>query len=129
MKSSFRRLLPYAVKQWRALSLIALLTMAGSALTAAQPWPLKILVDYSLKGLPMPAALRGLLDSLGLPVSPAVLVLASALGSVGLFGINCALDGALTLLWAVAGQRMVFALTFDVFHRLQRLSLSYHSHR
>jgi ATP-binding cassette subfamily B protein/subfamily B ATP-binding cassette protein MsbA len=129
MNTCYRRLLPYAVKEWRPLALISVLTIVGSVLTALQPWPLKLLVDYALKGVPAPETLKYLLSSLGLPMSPAVLVLASVFASIALFGINCVLDGALTVLWAVAGQRMVFALTCDLFHALQRLSLSYHSRR
>ncbi|HEY2017232.1 MAG TPA: ABC transporter ATP-binding protein [Bryobacteraceae bacterium] len=106
-----------------------LLTVAGSALAAVQPWPMKILVDYGLRHETLPPALRQFLDALSLPAAPAILILAAALASIGLFAVNTGVDVALNWAWAVAGQRMVFSLTSDLFHRLQRLSLLFHSRR
>src|SRR5262249_17284614 len=110
MKRHYVRLVPYAIRQWPALSMIAALTILGSLLTAFQPWPLKVLVDCGLKNLPAPQTLQALLASTGLPSSPAVWILLSAVASIALFAINSALDAGLTLLWAVGGQRMVFDL-------------------
>jgi ATP-binding cassette, subfamily B, bacterial len=129
MTTNYRRFLPYALREWRALSLIALVTFIYSVFSAAQPWPLKILVDHALKGITVPPALQSALNFLGLPASPAVLILFSAFGSIAVFAIYTALDSALTMLWTVAGQRMVFGLTRDLFHCLQRLSLSFHNRR
>jgi len=109
------------------LLLILLLTGAGSAVTALQPWPLKMLVDYALSDAPAPEWLQTLIASLSLRPTALVLVVAAALGSLALFLLGSALEASLNLSWAVAGQRMVYGLAADLFGRLQNLSLSFHN--
>ena len=58
-----------------------------------------------------------------------MLILLAAAMSVGLFAINSALSVGLSITWNVAGQRMVYDLAGDVFARLQRLSMCFHSRR
>jgi ATP-binding cassette subfamily B protein/subfamily B ATP-binding cassette protein MsbA len=123
------RLLPYALRQWRSLSAIIVLTIASSAIAALQPWPMKILVDYGLRHDPLPLRLRGFLEALSLPQAPSILIFTAALASLALFATSSGLDAGLTWVWAMAGQRMVFGLATDLFHRLQRLSLLFHSRR
>jgi hypothetical protein len=66
----YARVLPYALRQWPMLTGVLAATVAGSAVTALQPWPLKILTDYAL-GDPtaVPGPVRRLLiegkDSIG----------------------------------------------------------------
>ena len=123
----YTRLLPYIRQQWRALALILLLTVIAAATGALMPWPLKILVDYALGDAPLPQILSNWLQ----PVSPAsvplVLIAGASLISLALFALNSALEVATTWLWCAAGQRMVYELAADLFHRLQRLSLLFHS--
>jgi hypothetical protein len=45
---NYRLLLEYARNQRRTLLLIFVLTLASSGLLAAQPWPMKLLVDHVL---------------------------------------------------------------------------------
>jgi ATP-binding cassette subfamily B protein/subfamily B ATP-binding cassette protein MsbA len=108
---------------------ILALTLASSAVVVLQPWPLKILVDYALQGVPLPTWLSDLLADLNLDSSPAVLVILAAVASLGLFALNSLLDVGLSWSWSVAGQRMVYDLAAGLFHRLQRLSLAFHSRR
>jgi len=129
MKGKYWRLLRYALQQWHVLVAVAVLTVLSSALLALQPWPMKVLVDSGFGEAPLPAAWRSAIDYLGLPVSGAVVVLSVALAQLALFALNSAVEAALTVGWTVAGQRMVFKLTVDLFHRLQRLSLLFHSRR
>ncbi len=123
----YTRLLPYIRQQWRALALILLLTVIAAATGALMPWPLKILVDYALGDAPLPQILSNWLQ----PVSPAsvplVLIAGASLISLALFALNSALEVATTWLWCAAGQRMVYELAADLFHRLQRLSLLFQS--
>ena len=123
------RLLPYITRQWPSLVLIIALSAVTSLVTALEPWPMKILVDCALSGNSLPELIRPALESLPLTPSPAVLILAATLCSLGLFALNSTLQVGLTWAWSVAGQRMVNELTVDLFHRLQRLSLLFHSRR
>jgi ATP-binding cassette, subfamily B, bacterial len=125
----YRRLIKYALRQWPTLVLILGLTAATTAVTVLQPWPMKLLVDNALGHTAVPALVRSFLESLSISPTPTVLILVAAFGSLGLFILNSALDVGLGLAWAAAGQRMVYDLAADLFHRFQRLSLLFHSRR
>ena len=125
----YRRLLPYVAAQWPALALIALLTVAASFFTAFQPWPLKLLVDYGLGTASPPDSLRLLLARFSLRPTPVVLIVLAAVASFLLFAVNSAVDAGLSWTWTKAGQRMVYRLAADVFHRLQRVSMLFHNRR
>lgn len=129
MSSRYRRLLGYVLRQRRWLVAIFLLTLASSAAAALQPWPMKLLVDYALSDASVPEQLTRLLQALGLEATPRVLVVTAALCSVALYALTSALSVALSLCWSIGGQRMVYELAGDLFARLQRLSLLFHSRR
>ena len=118
---SFGPLLRYPRQQWARLLAVLLLNAGIAAAAALQPWPLKWLVDYGLKGEPAPEWFRNLMttDQRGL-------VAAAAVGALALFVINVGLEIASTWTWTVVSQRMVYALAGDLFARFQRLSLSFH---
>ena len=124
--SPYRRLLPYALRQWPLLLAIVGLTIGSSLMVALQPWPLKVLVDYALSGTPPPEVLAGALSRLGLGTGPSVLIVCAGVASLAIFALNSFLDVGLTWGWALAGQRMVRDVAHDVFDRLQRLSFRYH---
>jgi ATP-binding cassette subfamily B protein/subfamily B ATP-binding cassette protein MsbA len=117
------------LRQWKWLVAISILTLVTSTAGALQPWPIKVLVDYGLRGTELPAAIRVPLTRLGLPDTSATLILIAAAMSVGLFVLNSALAVGLSIAWSMAGQRMVYDLAGDVFARLQRLSMRFHSRR
>ena len=124
----YSRILPYALRRWPILLLILGLNLGLGAVTALQPWPLKILVDYALGNAgAAPAWLSSGLHSLSLDFTPATLVMTAGAASLAVFGLNSALDFSATWLWLATGQRMVYQLAADLFHRLQRLSLAQHS--
>jgi ATP-binding cassette, subfamily B, bacterial len=125
----YGRLIKYALRQWPTLVLILGLTAATTAVTVLQPWPMKLLVDNALGHIAVPVLVRSFLENLSLSPTPTVLIVVAALGSLGLFILNSALDVGLGLAWAAAGQRMVYDLAADLFHRFQRLSLLFHSKR
>ncbi len=125
----YRRLLPYASRQWPGLLLIGAFTAAGSLLVVLQPWPLKLLVDGAFGTTDVPEALRRLLAAGSLHATPQVLIGVAALASFGLFALNSLVDVGLTRAWSIVGQRMVHDLAIDVFRHLQRLPLRFHQTR
>jgi len=122
----YGKLIPYALRQWRWLLSIVLLTAASSAVAAAYPWPMKLLVDYALGSAGAPPVLDGVLRSLSVEATPGTLVVLAALASLILFAITSLVGMGLSLSWNTCGQRMVFDIAADLFSHLQRLSLSFH---
>jgi ATP-binding cassette subfamily B protein len=120
----YRRLIRYAAREWPALLTILVLTSLYSVMAALQPWPLKLLADYALGSGPGAAHPAWLPD-----LTAPGWILSAALLSLVLFLANSALDTGLTWAWSAAGQRMVYDLAADLFHRLQRLSILFHSRR
>ena len=114
------RLLRYAKCQPGFFLLASLLTLAASALTTLQPWPIKLLVDHVLAHAPPPAALHWLFDepSRTLPII--------VLAGLALFLLASTVDAALAWSWTSAGRRMVYHLARELFARLQRRSLLFH---
>lgn len=129
MASRYRRLLGYVLRQRNWLFAIFLLTLTSSAAAALQPWPMKLLVDYALGDGRLPESLSWLLGTVGLSATPRTLVVLAALSSLALFAVTTALGVALSLCWSIGGQQMVHELAADLFARLQRLSLLFHSRR
>ena len=123
---NYGRILRYAAKHWPSLLLILGLTAAASALTALQPWPFKILVDYALGGHMPPAALRAILELGSLDPTPGVLIVISILAGIGIFALQSVIEVALTWVWSKTSQHMLYDLAADLFSRLQRLSLRFH---
>jgi ATP-binding cassette, subfamily B, bacterial len=119
---NYRLLLEYARDQRRTLLLIFVLTLASSALLAAQPWPMKLLVDHVLGAKPLPEFLK----SIGIPESRTQLLVTIIVAGLVLFALNTTLHAVLAWKWTRAGRRMVYDLAEDLFARLQRRSLLYH---
>jgi ATP-binding cassette subfamily B protein len=71
--------------------------------------------------------LNNALGFFGLEPAKNVLLLIVVFGTLGLFLLNSVLDVVLTQLWTIAGRRMVYDLAADLFARLQRRSLLFHS--
>jgi ATP-binding cassette subfamily B protein/subfamily B ATP-binding cassette protein MsbA len=123
----YRQLIQYARRQRGVFVLIFVLTLAASALVALQPWPMKLLVDHLLGKQPLPGALQSTFGLLGIPSTPTALLLVITLGILGLFGLNTVLEITLAYFWTAAGRRMVYDLAEDLFARLQRRSVLFHS--
>ena len=127
--NAYARLLRYGLRQWASLVLIVGLTVANSGIAVLQPWPMKILIDHGLNVAPPPTSLTSLLDTLSLFPSPIILIILAAVGSLLLFSLSSFLDACLNLAWTGASQKMIYDLSGDLFSRLQRLSLLFHSRR
>ena len=121
--------MPYIRRQWSALVVILLLTMIGAAVSVLTPWPLKILVDYALGDSGLPVSAGELLAYFSLHPTPLLLIFLASIASLGLFALNSAIDIGISWYWSATGQRMVYDLAADIFNRLQRLSLLFHSKR
>jgi ATP-binding cassette subfamily B protein/subfamily B ATP-binding cassette protein MsbA len=119
--------LRYALKYPAAWALIIAATLGGSGLALLQPWPVQVLVDHVLGGKPMPGAVATL--ARWLPGAGTVGGQVAWIAAAGLvfFLLGNLLDTVLTLCWLRAGQRTVYDLAADLFARLQRRSLVFHS--
>lgn len=115
------KLLRYAGRQRPRFIAIALLTLVASSLVALQPWPMKLLVDHVLGDKAVPDVLKAV------AATPQTLLVAIVAAGLVLFVLNSLVEAALTWLWTVAGRRMVYDLAEDLFAKLQRRSLLFHS--
>lgn len=99
----------------------------GVVLELARPWPLKIVVDHVLSGQQLPSWLATLVQQLPGAGTPRGL-LAWSVGAALVITIG---GSALSLLSLSLGlrvcQRLVLDLLLDVFIKLQKLSLGFHS--
>ena len=123
----YKNILRYARPHWLLFVLIFVLTLAGAALAALQPWPLKLLADHVLGQVPVPRWLDAVLRTFSLAATPQSILGLAALGGLALFALNSVLNAGLTCGWTFAGRRMVYDLAQDLFARLQRRSLLFHS--
>ena len=127
MWSSYRRLLSYAIPYWRGWLLIFLVTLLSTAFGLLGPWPMKVLVDHVLGVQPMSSTLTFLRElAPGAETANGLLGWVVAAG-LFVFAVNSILEVILTFAWLRAGQQMVYDLAHDVFARLQRRSLLFHS--
>ena len=111
----------------RRFAVITALTLVSSALAALQPWPLKLVADHVLDTQALPGALAALFDAVGFDAKPARLLVLAALGGLLLYALNAVVELILTSNWTLVGRRMVYDLAQDLFARLQRRSLPYHT--
>ena len=123
----YLRLLGYAAPYRRGRLLIIAVSLAATAFSLVQPWPLKVLVDYVLGEEAMPAPLARAVALLPGAGTPEGLLAWVALAGLAIFAVNSTIDVVLTFAWIRVGQRMVYDLAGDLFARLQRRSLLFHS--
>jgi ABC-type multidrug transport system fused ATPase/permease subunit len=123
----FLRLLKYVSRCKAGLALAFALALLGALVELARPWPVKVAVDYALADRPLPpvfAPLAGALPSAG--SAPGLLAWCVAAAAAA------AAAAALLSWWVLQvvvriSQRLVYDLSCDVFEKLQRLSLSFHT--
>jgi ATP-binding cassette subfamily B protein len=121
------RLTPYAKRHRGKLLAIVVMTLMATGTTLLQPWPMKILVDYALGDVGVPAWLQQTMASFGIAESALALVLLAGALTFVIFAINSALDVVLSWAWMATGQRMVYDVACDTLGQLLRLRPSYHA--
>jgi len=103
--------------------LIAILAGVGTELL--KPWPLKLIVDQVLQDHSWPPAAEWL-NSLPSASSKSGMLIWLTLATVGVFLAGWFAKMVQQYLQVGVGARMVYALSADLFHHLQRLSLRFH---
>ena len=121
----YTKILHFARPHWPLIGFVFLLTTLSAGFAALQPWPLKLLADHVLGDAPLPAALANLLGEWG-STRQAILTVVVA-GGLLLFALTSILEAVVTWIWTYAGRRMVYDLSLELFARLQRRSLAFHS--
>src|SRR6516164_7462358 len=123
----YRRLFALALANSKGWTIIVTATLGSSALAVVQPWPMKILIDHVLGTEPMPEWLANASQWLPFAGSARGLLAWVVAAFFGFFLINSAIEVIMTFAWIQVGQRMVFSLAADLFSRVQRRSLIFHS--
>jgi ATP-binding cassette subfamily B protein/subfamily B ATP-binding cassette protein MsbA len=118
--------LRYALHRWAPLSIVLLTMFLQVGLDALRPWPMKILVDNVLNGVPAGPTLQRVMDLLPGVSSPRDLLVWSIAATVALFILGWAFGMVASLANIALGLRMTYDLAADLFAHLQRLSLRYH---
>jgi ATP-binding cassette subfamily B protein/subfamily B ATP-binding cassette protein MsbA len=108
------------------LLLIVLLVLTGVAVSALMPWPLKLIVDYVLKGEPFPQTVSWITMLPGGPSSTALLGWLVA-STVVLFVCRHTVTTVQSYIENGIGIKMTHRLGADLFDHLQRLSVRFHS--
>src|SRR5258708_6367752 len=102
------RLLRYARREQKSFLLILILTIVSAALLALQPWPLKLLIDHVLLRMPVPEAQSKILAWFSLSDAPTSVLVFLVVAGLVLFGLNSAVDAALSWVWTLSGRRLVY---------------------
>src|ERR1019366_4880694 len=126
-KHKSRSIIDFLRPHWKALALALLAVVGESGADLAQPWPLKIVLDYLLQSKQPPAWMEVPLDWIG-PNKLAVLnfaVLAVAVIAVG-GAISSYLENYLT---TSVGQSVMHDLRRTLYHHIHRLSLAEHDEK
>lgn len=124
---AYRRLFGYAAPYWRGWAGIVLATTLSTALSLLQPWPVKVIVDHVLGGVPVPPGLAPVVGWLPGAGAPRGLLAWAVASGLAIFAVSSALDAVLTMAWTRAGRRTVYDLAADLFARIQRRSLLFHA--
>ena len=125
--ASYRRLFGYAAPYRSGWAAIVAATLATTALTLAQPWPLKLLVDHVLGGRPLQGWAGEWLARLPGTGTPGGLLVWVVAAGLVIFAVNSILEVVIALQWTRVGRRMVYDLARDLFARAQRRSLAAHT--
>jgi ATP-binding cassette subfamily B protein len=107
------------------LAVAVVCVMLSAALEVLKPWPLKIVIDNVLRGVPLSAAW----PASAVQLSSANLLIAACVGLVVLYAVLGLINVFNNYISISIGQRMVNDLRAEMFDHLQRLSLSFHRGR
>ncbi|MDQ4128995.1 MAG: ABC transporter ATP-binding protein/permease [Actinomycetota bacterium] len=127
MRRTLFGLLGYISRYKAALLFTLALSFLGVAVELARPWPIKVVADYALAGRPLPAWLSSIGGYLPGGETPTGILVWSVVAGVLIVVTGAALSLSALYVSVRVSQRLVYDLALDVFEKLQRLSLSYHS--
>jgi ATP-binding cassette, subfamily B, bacterial len=116
----------YAYPQLLGISVFFSLMLVEAALNVLKPWPLKLIVDYVLKGQPLPGKLSFLNQWPGGESGLGLLAWLSA-ATVMIFLVHQSVKSLQEYVRVGVGKSMLYHLGLQIFARLQHLSLSFHS--
>jgi ATP-binding cassette subfamily B protein/subfamily B ATP-binding cassette protein MsbA len=88
---------------------------------------MKLVADHVLGQHPLPAPLASILRALHFEPSPLRLLGLVTVGGLLLFALHAVIELVLASTWTIAGRQMVYDLAQNLFGRLQRRSLLFHS--
>ncbi len=115
MIKTLRKFAPFARPYRRALALGALLAVLEVAVSLAEPWPLRTVVDSVLSS-----------NATNSAADKRMILLLSALALLGIVGLAATLDYWASRLLAAAGLHLANDVRTMTFAHLQRLSLGFH---
>jgi ATP-binding cassette subfamily B protein len=124
---AYWRLIRYARPYRKGWALIVGVTLLSAGFGVLQPWPMKVLVDHVLGQTPASGVVADVLALLPWSHSSEGLLVWVVLAGLAIFFINSAVDATLTFAWTTVGRQMVYDLTSDLFARIQRRSVIFHS--
>jgi ATP-binding cassette, subfamily B, bacterial len=125
--SPYVAMLKYAARDRQGWALIVAVTLLQTFTAVLTPFPMKVLVDQALGGEPASDPLGALFASLPGGSQPEGLIVYAALAGLVIFALNGGLEVVSAISWVKVGQRMVYELAFDMFAKLQRRSITFHS--
>ena len=124
---AMRRFRHELFKHRRSLIGSVVLSLGYSAVTLAEPWPLKFIFDSVLIGKPLATGIGWVDRTLG---GDRYLLLACATGAMVAFALlQGVLYYQLKVVTTRVGQQVALSLRRQLFAHLQRLSLSFHTER
>jgi len=107
--------------------MILVVTLLSTLFAILVPWPMKVLIDSILGSHPMHPMFAATIKMLpGASSGPGITAWLAIAGLV-IFAISGVIDVVLTHLWIRVGQGMVYDLAGDLFARVQRRSLLFHT--
>jgi ATP-binding cassette, subfamily B, bacterial len=120
------RLTPHLRERKRSLALALLASIGYMLLRLLEPWPLKLILDHVLLGVPLPEALSFLARG---PDGRNALVGLLAGSIVAIALVSGFLYYWQNVLSAQLGQQVVAGLRLDLFSHLHRLDFAFHDRR
>lgn len=117
---TLQRVVAYLAPYWLPFAGSLALVFLVSGLELAKPWPLKVVIDHVLTGVPWPW-------TAGADWSPAARLLAACVALVAVYAALGVVVLVQNYVSIRIGQAMVNDLRRDVYGHLQRLSLGFHS--
>lgn len=121
--------LGYAGRNWAPLALVIGTSLFNMTMDLVKPWPMVLLVDNALQGKPLPPLLSGIISHIIGDTTQRHLLELSVVATFLVFVLDW-LGGAAASYSAVnLRASLTMSLAYDLFAKLQQLSLGFHSRK